>query len=254
MKIATKTLSDFSRLLDRGGSAINNNSGTVTLQATTNEARAYLRCVIQARAHELITARVLARRISGENGTSAGLAIDYPHLGENVNYVEIDSEYWEWYECSYYVPPTATSNRIVNVSAGLWTNKIGSVEIAEIDITVKNSKLPAARIHAAGLIAIEKSNISLSHNYQQIGIKNLEYNANAKELKVFTESLIADNRAFPIFNVNLTIDSNPNIIPKVGKYSAQEGSVIIKFVDVNSGQWIDIASLSKFWLFFSAIE
>lgn len=254
MKIATKTLSDFSRLNDRGGSAIDNNSGTVTLQATTNEARAYLRCVIQARAHELITARVLARRISGENGTSAGLAIDYPNLGANVNFVEIDSEHWEWYECSYCVPPTATSNHIVNVSAGLWTDKIGSVEIAEIDITVKNSKLPAARIHAAGLIAIDNSNISLSNNYRQIGIKNLEYNANAKELKVFTESLVANNREFPIFNVNLTMDSNPNIIPKVGKYSAQDGSVIIKFVDVNSGQWVDIASLSKFWLFFSAIE
>lgn len=204
-----------------------------------------------------VKATCFARRISGADATSGGLAIDYPSVGTLVNRVRVISADWQEYAVEYSVPLTATSASYVTVSIGVFTADAGEVEFLYPQISVENSTLGAPRVFAAGLITMTAGTPSINTTFTNTGIKALAYNAGTSTLTLTISPGIAGTFGInPIFFAQMTPDAGTGalaLVPRVGTFTPATGTLEIKFVNTTTGAIENVATFGTFYFSFIAL-
>lgn len=253
MNIATVSIKDMQQI--KGGSGAITITGEVARMSSINAANefAFLSKKIPARPGDKITITCLARRLSGDDGTSGSLAIDYPTRGELKNKVEVNSPHWQEYTCSFTVPETANENNYVGCTFGVYTKVGGEIEVT--DIKINSTKAVSPVIWCAGLISIGHGSPIVHPNFTNIGIKSVNYDASRAELVVKTNSSSGDNNLAPIFDVKLTHDAGHKYDARAGQYNLSTGEVTIKFIDMSLGTPVpvDISGENKIHVWINAL-
>lgn len=191
---------------------------------------------------------VFARRISGSDSTSGGLALDFPSVGSLDNRVRVLSEEWQEYTVEYAAPFNVDDDDYLNIAIGVFTSDGGEVEFAYPRIALDNTAFGAPRLHSYGLIVVTSGTPELSTNFVHFGIKGLSYDAGTMILTVQLEPGIdtSGRRASPLFFCQTTLDNPADIVAKPGQFDRATGELFIKFLDSNAGAYIDISGITTY--------
>ena len=240
----TKYLDDLDSIITGDGTFVPNAENTsVVCTSGATSGRSYLRKVLPVTQGDLLTFRFTARRISGTPQAS----IDYPAAGSSKSVVTINSNEWMEYEIRYAVPQTHDAKTdIAQCTAGVFTTPAGSVEIANVRISLDGGSRGNPRVWCMGLIALTKAGgvttASINKNFHYSGILNLAFSGSI--LKVTTLPTISTGLVGvrPIFEVSLTEDVLPDLMVKAGSYIPSTGVVDVKFSN-GTGGFVNINSL-----------
>lgn len=253
MNIATVSIKDMQQI--KGGSGAITITGEVARMSSiaSLDEYAYLSKKIPARPGDKVTLTCLARRLSGNDGTSGSLAIDYPATGELKNRVEVNSPHWQEYTCSYTVPETANENDYVGCTFGVYTSVGGEIEVT--DIKLSSTKAVSPVIWCAGLISLTNGSPVVHQSFANIGIQSVNYNASRAELVVKIKSSFGNNNLAPIFNVKLTHDAGYKYDARAGQFDLDTGEFIIKFIDISlaTPAPVDISGEAKLHVWVNAL-
>lgn len=208
---------------------------------------AYKKKIYFAKAGETYTFSVIARRISGTNGTSGAISIYFPDQTANANKVEITSSDWQLYELRYTVPLSASSTTYIQFNAGLIANQAGEVEISEPRITVENSPFGGIRSIGHSLFqwngSTTKDLVALP-NWSSFNIGTMSYVQADKALYIQVETVnISGLNARPLFFCQMAPEGDAiaiRSVPKVGSYNSTTGIVKVQFMDTSTGLYVDI--------------
>jgi len=240
----TRYLDDLDSVVSGDGVFTANSENTsVVCTSGATSGRSYVRKILPTTQGDFITFRFSARRISGTPQAS----IDYPLAGSSKNVLTIDTDDWMEYEMNYPIPQTHNaSTDIAQCTVGTFTSLAGSAEIANVRISVDGGSRGNPRVWCMGLIALTKASgtttASINKNFHYSGILNLAFSGST--LKVTTLPTVTTNNIGirPIFDVSMTDDVLPDVIPKAGSYTASTGIVDVKFSN-GTGSFVNINSL-----------
>lgn len=194
----------------------------------------------------------VARRISGENGSCARAFIDYPAPGNLIDYVEIRSNDWMEYELNFTVPIVATNNSRMQIGFGHYTGLSGEAEFLYPRISVKNTPHGVLRTVGHGLIHWDGATASVVGTHAAGGIESVTPSSGNTEILVKTSPMESfQGYARPLVFCQIAPNGPPNLLPRAGSFSQSNGHFVVKFVDVNSGQYVDISG-KEIYLNFSA--
>lgn len=245
--VATSTLEDWAPATSGAGAAVI--TGKVySLSSTVGVDEGYITKKIPARPGETVTIRALARRISGVDGTSGSLGIDYPASGSLKNRVEVNSASWEKYSVSYTVPHTAVDTDYVQLVIGTWTSLGGEIEVTELEILVSGGASPFARMPAASLITISDGVPAQNASFVNTGIKAISYSAGTKKLYVTIPPVVSPHNSAPVIFAELTNNTNLQLQARAGEFNRTTGLFTVFFIDTTTGLAVDITPLGTMYL------
>ena len=232
---ATTGLSDWSQLLEGSSPSItlSGEKGTCT---SINGEKAYFYKRIPARPGEKITVSCLGRRVSGVDGSSGGIAIDYPVVGFAKTTQEFRSSDWQLYKASFVVPEDADiATDYVQATIGVWSSKDGTIEILNPRIEAADGgRGPFSRLWASALLNVSNGSISLNQSFANVGIKSIAYNSTDKSIDVTIDPVVTSNNLAPIIHVETTWDTNPEYTAKAAQYNRGTGTFKIKVYDTSA--------------------
>ena len=250
--IATSWIRDFQRLDDSGSSFTSVTDDKVIIETSTTGSgdRAYIYKRLPSFPGEVIKVTFRARVDSGNMAAS----IDFPALGTSVISKEISVSGWNTYSLTYTTPDTSSASDYYQITIGQYTGYAGVCEIADVQISVENSKLPTLRAYAGCLLEIASGSVSLNTNFTNVGIDESVIDALGSITSSLTLTIPAtggnNQQAAPIFYASMTNDSAAfyKVMVKVGGYNRTTGTVTITFIDSTTGSAIDISSLGTNYL------
>ncbi|MCH2085915.1 MAG: hypothetical protein MK175_01920 [Pseudoalteromonas sp.] len=253
MNIGTVSIKDMLQV--KGGSGAINITGEVARMSSAASLGefAYLSKKIPARPGDKITLTCLARRLSGNDGTSGSLAIDYPSTGDLKNRVEVNSPHWQEYTCSFTVPETANEGDYVGCTFGVYTSVGGEIEVT--DIKISSTKAVSPVVWCTGLITLTAGAPVVHQSFASMGIQSVEYNSSNAELKVKIKSSVASNNLAPILDAKLTHDAGHKYDARAGQFNLDTGEFTIKFIDMSlaTPAAVDISGEAKLHVWVNAL-
>lgn len=203
---------------------------------------------------DLVKVSFFAKRNSGVDATSGGVAIDFPTEATLVNRVRIVSSEWTEHSLVYSVPLTAAATSYVTISVGVFTADAGEIEALLPKIEIESSVLGVPRIFAQGLITMAAGVASINQSFSHGGIKSLAYNAGTSTLTLTLNPGIAiagNIQAInPIFLATMTPDAGSgalSLAPRVGNFTPSTGTLVVQFVDTTSGSVVDVSTYGTFY-------
>lgn len=247
-------------LAGTGSISVSGDKLTVSNTTVGSGNYAFNKKAVFVKAGETYTFSCMARRISGANGTSGSISIYYPTLTDNVNKVEINTPDWERYELRYTIPFSAQPTSTIQINIGILGGCAGEFEISNPLLTVENTPFGALRSIGHALFqwngSSSKDLVTLP-NWSMFNIGSKSYVQADKALYVQVE-VVANSglNARPLFFANMTPDGDPQAIrcvPKVGSYNITTGMVKIQFLDVTTGDFIDINNFNVLFFLMGVI-
>jgi hypothetical protein len=197
---------------------------------------------------ETIRVSCMAKRLSG---TAIG-GIAFSVGGAERGRVFADKDDWSEISCEYSAPAYLSEATTLAVDVGVFTSEYGSVKYADPRIEIRNSTMGTMRSIAAGLIGVASGVPSLNTSFVTFGISNLTYNAGTQSLTFNVRRSSGASYTSPI----ILIGNNGGgaagaipIIPKQTSYDAATGLVSIKFMDVTTGAFVNIATIASLFFF-----
>lgn len=251
MALPILSINDF--LTTETGSGSVTMTGEVANCVASGGDKAYVYRRIKAVSGATYKISCLARRVSGSDGTSGVLAVDYPDAGKPVNKVEINSRHWMRYEISYTVPLTAGDWTYIQVACGIVSGTEGEIEVT--DFIVESAQVPHPTAVAAGLIYFDNGVPELNPSFANYGIENLSYDSGDKVLYVTIKNrgYYANSEYAPLIICNPDSFGDYDIDVRAGEYNRTTGELKIKFIDrsVSPPVLKDMTTVSDFyvWLY-----
>lgn len=244
--VATSWIRDLTQV-DDSGTSFTTTDDKVNIQTATTAGgdRAFIYKRLAAFPGEVITVKFRAKVISG----SMGASVDYPSSGTSVISKTIAVSDWQTHTLTYCTPDTATAASYYQIAIGQYTGFSGECEIADVQISVENNKLPTMRAYAGCLLEIASGVVSVNESFSCVGIDRDDIDG----LSTITTSMtinvpaVGNNNASaaPIFYASTTNDNASfyKVIVKAGQYNRATGAVTFTFIDSTNGNAIDISSL-----------
>lgn len=237
-----------------GAISISGEVATVSSGITTGSAKLERR--IFSFPGEVYKMTFMARRVTGDDGTSGSGWIDWPAVTGLRTRVEVNSSEWQEYTMRYAIPVTAIDTSYISLGVGVYTSLGGQIQACYPRITVESTPYGALRSTAHGLIYWDGAAASVSTSFSNAGISGVTYDAPSKTLSVATPIINLGIAVRPLASATMTPDGVAAVLklfPKVGNYNQADGKWSVKFIDATTGLVTDITGLALYFFFKSEI-
>lgn len=187
-----------------------------------------------------IRVTVIARRISGSDGSSPSIAIDYPAAGSLQNRTEVASSEWQLYTLEYSVPLTSDPvNDFVAVVFGPYTSLGGEAEFYNPNIVISNTNRGAPRFAFGASVLISSSVASIDTTRYRYGMESVSYDSG---LGVLTITPVDYNQSGPHMGPLITVTKDEtgaaNIIPILDDFDEAGTFLSVKFWDTTTDAFV----------------
>lgn len=200
---------------------------------------------IDVRPGEVINVRVLARKISGDDGREGRIGISYPTDASPKNQIKIESESWQKYSIRFAVPHTHdNATDAVNLIFATNNEDEGEFEYTELEVTSEQCGLPSPSLIAMGFVTMTNGVPSLRDDFKRHGIVSLDYTGVL--LTIQTDYTYRINSEFiPIVTATHDGQTNRNVQVGATMDSSGLGRIYIVFSNPSTGVAIDMTTIDN---------